>query len=131
MGRTSLERQVDILSGADFRSVRRNARRGTGWMRVTDRSNEARGGGSLVGGVKSVAFAVGIALGDRAVVFVGHSGEWDAEGWDLEKVRLTGWRDGLVRAVLAVNASTVVVLQAGGPVEMPWLGDARAVLRAW
>ena len=59
----SLEEQVVILSGADFWSVAGNARLGTGWLRVTDGPNGARGGGSLVGGVKSAAFPVGIALG--------------------------------------------------------------------
>jgi beta-glucosidase len=59
----SLEEQVALLSGADFWSVAGNERLGTGWLRVTDGPNGARGGGSLVGGVKSAAFPVGIALG--------------------------------------------------------------------
>lgn len=71
------------------------------------------------------------AAADRAVVFVGRSGEWDTEGWDLPDIRLPGRQDDLVAAVLAANPNTVVVLQTGGPVEMPWLGQARAVLQAW
>ena len=65
------------------------------------------------------------------MVFVGRSGEWDTEGSDLESIRLPGRQDELVRAVLAANPNTVVVLQTGGPVEMPWIDDARAVLQAW
>lgn len=71
------------------------------------------------------------AAADRAVVFVGRTGEWDTEGWDLPDIALPGRQDALVAAVLAANPNTVVVLQTGGPVEMPWLADAPAVLQAW
>ncbi len=83
-------------------------------------------------GDADIAEAVRVAkAADRAVVFVGRSGEWDTEGSDLESIRLPGRQDDLVRAVLAANPNTVVVLQTGGPVEMPWIDDARAVLQAW
>ena len=59
----TLAEQVAILSGQDFWSVAGNDRLGIGTLRVTDGPNGARGGGSLVGGVKSAAFPVGIALG--------------------------------------------------------------------
>ncbi|MDZ7904576.1 MAG: glycoside hydrolase family 3 C-terminal domain-containing protein [Cypionkella sp.] len=71
------------------------------------------------------------ASADRAVVFVGRNAQWDTEGWDLENIRLPGRQDELVAAVLAANPRTVVVLQTGGPVEMPWLENAPAVLQAW
>jgi beta-glucosidase len=66
-----------------------------------------------------------------AVVFVGRSGEWDTEGSDLLDIRLPGRQDELVARVAAANPRTVVVLQTGGPIEMPWLGDVAAVLEAW
>ncbi|MBC7478790.1 MAG: glycoside hydrolase family 3 protein, partial [Pseudorhodobacter sp.] len=59
----TLEEQVSILSGADFWSLPAIERLGIGKLRVTDGPNGARGGGSLIGGVKSAAFPVGIALG--------------------------------------------------------------------
>lgn len=71
------------------------------------------------------------AAADRAVLFVGRSGEWDTEGSDLTDIRLPGRQDDLIAAVLKANPNTVVVLQTGGPVEMPWIGQARAVLQAW
>lgn len=71
------------------------------------------------------------AAADRAVVFVGRSGEWDTEGSDLEHIRLPGRQDDLVRAVLKAQPKTVVVLQTGGPIEMPWLAQAPAVVQAW
>ena len=46
-------------------------------------------------------------------------------------IRLPGQQDALAAAVLAANGRTVVVLQSGGPVEMPWIGQAPAILQAW
>ena len=59
----TLEEQVSLLSGEDFWSLPAIPRLGLGKLRVTDGPNGARGGGSLIGGVKSAAFPVGIALG--------------------------------------------------------------------
>jgi len=66
-----------------------------------------------------------------ALVFVGRNAEWDTEGSDLESIALPGRQDELVRAVADANPYTVVVLQSGGPVEMPWLENVAAVLQAW
>ncbi|MGV8856021.1 MAG: beta-glucosidase H [Devosia sp.] len=59
----TLEEQVSLLSGEDFWSVPAIPRLGIGKLRVTDGPNGARGGGSLIGGVKSACFPAGIALG--------------------------------------------------------------------
>ena len=59
----TLAEQVVLLSGEDFWSLPAIARLGIGKLRVTDGPNGARGGGSLIGGVKSASFPVGIALG--------------------------------------------------------------------
>ena len=59
----TLAEQVALLSGEDFWSLPAIPRLGIGKLRVTDGPNGARGGGSLIGGVKSASFPVGIALG--------------------------------------------------------------------
>ena len=59
----TLEERVSLLSGEDMWSLPAVLRVGLGKLRVTDGPNGARGGGSLVGGVKSAAFPVGIVLG--------------------------------------------------------------------
>ena len=59
----TLAEQVSLLSGEDFWSLPAVERLGIGKLRVTDGPNGARGGGSLIGGVKSAAFPVGISLG--------------------------------------------------------------------
>ena len=71
------------------------------------------------------------AQADVAVVVIGRSGEWDTEGWDMEDIHLPGRQNELVAAVTAANPNTVVVLQTGGPVEMPWVSDVAAILQAW
>ena len=71
------------------------------------------------------------AAAETAIVFVGRSGEWDTEGSDLDNISLPGRQDELVAAVLAANPRTVVVLQTGGPVELPWMDQAPAILQAW
>jgi len=58
VGDMSLEEQVSILSGADFWTVAGIERLGFGTLKVTDGPNGARGGGSLIGGVKSASFGI-------------------------------------------------------------------------
>jgi beta-glucosidase len=71
------------------------------------------------------------AAADVAIVCVGRTGEWDCEGNDLPGLAVPGRQDELVARVAAANPRTVVVLQTGGPVAMPWLGEVAAVLEAW
>ena len=59
----TLAEQVSLLSGEDFWSLPAIPRLGVHKLRMTDGPNGARGGGGLIGGVKSAAFPVGIALG--------------------------------------------------------------------
>lgn len=68
---------------------------------------------------------------DVAILVVGREGEWDTEGLDLPNMRLPGRQEELIEKVAAVNPRTVVVLQTGGPIEMPWLEKVSAVIQAW
>lgn len=67
------------------------------------------------------------ARSEVAIVF---AHEWAAEGMD-DTARLDGDQDALIAAVAKANPHTIVVLETGGPVLMPWLSDVRAVLEAW
>ncbi len=67
---------------------------------------------------------------DVAVVVVGTNDEWETEGEDRATMDLPGDQDELVRRVAAANPDTVVVVNAGGPVTMPWADDVAAVLVA-
>ncbi|MCS5733504.1 glycoside hydrolase family 3 C-terminal domain-containing protein [Herbiconiux daphne] len=68
---------------------------------------------------------------DVAVVVIGLPEVFETEGVDREHLRLPEAHDRLVEAVRAVNAETVVVLQNGSPVEMPWLDSVPAVVEAY
>ena len=71
------------------------------------------------------------AEADVAVVVVGSNGQWESEGHDRPDLSLPGRQRELVEAVLEVNPRTVVVVNAGSPVEMPWATRAGAVLMTW
>ncbi|MGN8049140.1 glycoside hydrolase family 3 C-terminal domain-containing protein [Curtobacterium sp. 22159] len=76
--------------------------------------------------------AVTAATGaDVAVVVVGTNSRVESEGYDRTSLALPGYQDDLVRAVAAANPNTVVVVNAGSPVEMPWRDDVAAVLLTW
>ncbi|TWF93543.1 glycoside hydrolase family 3 protein [Saccharopolyspora dendranthemae] len=68
---------------------------------------------------------------DVAVVVVGTNDEVETEGRDRDSLDLPGAQDDLVAKVVAVNPNAVVVVNAGGPVLMPWATDAPAVLWTW
>ncbi|MFD6357280.1 beta-glucosidase family protein [Nocardia tengchongensis] len=79
-------------------------------------------------------FAAAIELArtsDVAVVVVGTTEQIESEGFDRTTLRLPGRQDELVAAVAAANPRTVVVVNSGSPVEMPWRDDVAAVLLTW
>jgi beta-glucosidase len=76
--------------------------------------------------ITRAATAAGAA--DVAVVVVGTDSASESEGVDRTTLALPGRQDDLVRAVAAANPRTVVVVNAGAPVAMPWRHDVAAVL---
>jgi beta-glucosidase len=68
---------------------------------------------------------------DVAVVVVGTTEEVESEGFDRDSLALPGRQDELVRRVAEANPRTVVVVNAGAPVLLPWADDVPAVLLAW
>ena len=65
---------------------------------------------------------------DIAIVF---AYQWESEGMDLENLSLPVKQDDIIAAVAAANPKTIVVLETGTAVTMPWLDKAGAVLEAW
>ncbi|MGW1956432.1 beta-glucosidase H [Streptomyces sp. NPDC001920] len=68
---------------------------------------------------------------DTAVVVVATTERVESEGFDRRDLTLPGRQDDLVRAVAAANPRTVVVVNSGSPVELPWREDVAAVLLSW
>lgn len=68
--------------------------------------------------------------GESDVVIV-FANQWTAESVDAPNLSLPDNQDALIASIAKANAKTVVVLQTGGAVLMPWLNDVGAVLEAW
>jgi beta-glucosidase len=68
---------------------------------------------------------------DVVVVVVGTNEEVESEGFDRTSLALPGRQDELVRAVAAANPRTVVVVNSGAPVLLPWIDEVATVLVSW
>lgn len=71
------------------------------------------------------------AAADVAVVVVATDETVEGEGADRTSLRLPGRQDELVRRVTEVNPRTIVVVNAGAPVELPWRDDVAAIVLSW
>ncbi len=71
------------------------------------------------------------ARADAVIVVAGLNKEWESEGFDRVDMRLPGRQDELIARVAAANPRTVVVVNAGSPVEMPWVEAVPAVVQQW
>ncbi|MGE3599538.1 MAG: glycoside hydrolase family 3 C-terminal domain-containing protein, partial [Dehalococcoidia bacterium] len=77
---------------------------------------------------RAVALA---ARADTAVVVVGLNADWETEGADRVSMDLPGDQDELIRRVAAVNPRTIVLVNAGSAVTMPWANEVAAILQIW
>jgi beta-glucosidase len=68
---------------------------------------------------------------DLSIVVVGTNDNWESEGWDRTDLSLPGRQDELIERVADASPATVVILNAGSPVAMPWLAAVESVLVAW
>ncbi len=101
---------------------------GSMWVSIVDVGVEL----ADVGREESLSNAATLAAqADTAVVVVGSSSEWESEGSDRDSIELPNNQDELVERVLDANPNTVVVLNCGAPMTMPWLDRAVAVVLAW
>ncbi|HEY0476629.1 MAG TPA: glycoside hydrolase family 3 C-terminal domain-containing protein [Kofleriaceae bacterium] len=79
-------------------------------------------------GADPAAAAALAARSDVAIVF---ANQWELEGVDLQTLHLPDNQDELISRVAAAGARTIVVLEHGSPVVMPWIRDVDAVLATW
>jgi beta-glucosidase len=97
---------------------------------------------TYTGGATPAAAAAAASAADVAIVF---AGDGDSEGQDRTGLALDNRtctlfgcvpaegasQDRLIAAVAAANPNTIVVLQTGEPVSMPWLNAVKGVLEMW
>ncbi|MCC6440592.1 MAG: glycoside hydrolase family 3 C-terminal domain-containing protein, partial [Rhodanobacteraceae bacterium] len=72
-----------------------------------------------------------VTLAGRSDVAIVFATQHMSEGFDLPDLSLPEGQDQLIAAVAAANPRTIVVLETGGPVLMPWLDKVSAVIEAW
>jgi beta-glucosidase len=75
--------------------------------------------------------AAAAALAKQADVVIVFANQWTTESEDVPDLSLPAGQDELIAAVAAANTHTIVVLENGGPVYMPWLDRTAAVVEAW
>ena len=68
---------------------------------------------------------------DVAVVVVGTTSLVESEGFDRKDLQLPGRQNELVEAIATANPNTIVVVNSGSPVELPWKDKVAAVLLSW
>lgn len=79
-------------------------------------------------GISPAEAALAARLADVAIVFAVRA---EGEGYDLADLSLPWGQDEMIAAVAAANPNTVVVLETGNPVSMPWRDAVNAVVQAW
>lgn len=79
-------------------------------------------------GVDPSAAAAVAKNADVAIVFVY---QWESEGMDLDSLSLPEHQDDLIAKVASANPHTVVVIESGTAVTMPWVDQVSAILEAW
>jgi beta-glucosidase len=70
-------------------------------------------------------------LARRSDVVIAFGIRVEGEGFDLPDLSLPWGQDAVIEAVASANPNTIVVLETGNPVSMPWHNKVKAILEAW
>ncbi|KAK4685009.1 beta-glucosidase, partial [Tremellales sp. Uapishka_1] len=68
---------------------------------------------------------------DVALIIAGLNADWESEGYDRPDLSLPLRSDELIKRVSAVNPNTIVVVQCGSAIVMPWIEQVAGVVYAW
>ena len=71
------------------------------------------------------------ALAKKADVAIVFAHQWESEGMDLDNLSLPEHQDDVIARVAAANPHTIVVLETGSPVTMPWADHVSTILEVW
>ncbi len=91
----------------------------------------AKAPGANVQFASGADLAAAAALAKNADVAIVFAYQWESEGMDLDSLSLPEHQDGLIAAVAAANPHTIVVLESGTAVTMPWVDQVSGILEAW
>ncbi|MEK7413859.1 MAG: glycoside hydrolase family 3 C-terminal domain-containing protein, partial [Planctomycetota bacterium] len=143
-GKRILAYRTSAEKGADAQpdSVTLNLKAGKAYglrMEYSKRPTDVNGGFIVSFGITTGSDLAGqleravklAATSDIAIVFAGVSRRFEQEGSDRLDLRLPGNQDELIRAVARANPRTIVVVNAGAPIAMPWVDEVPAILDAF
>ena len=68
---------------------------------------------------------------DEVLLIVGTNSDWETEGNDRADFNLPANQNKLIEAILEANQNTVIVINTGSPVHMPWEKKANAIVQTW
>lgn len=95
-------------------------------------------GAVRIGGCKVIDYDTEVAKAaelakdaDNVIICAGLNDNWETEGSDRAGMDLPPGMDGMIEAVAKANPNTVVVMQSGTPVTMPWIGSVAGIIHAW
>ncbi|MDP9100821.1 MAG: glycoside hydrolase family 3 C-terminal domain-containing protein [Actinomycetota bacterium] len=126
LGSAELEVEVELAAGSTVEVLVDYAATGSVFLHGVKLGHAAPEAADLLGRAVAAASAA-----DVAVVVVGTSAEWETEGQDRELLDLPGGQDELVNRVCTANPRTIVVVNAGSAVAMPWADLSAAVVMSW
>ena len=78
---------------------------------------------------EDITAAAAIAKESQLAFVFAH--QWTVEGFDLADLSLPGTQNELIEQVAAANPNTIVVLETGTAVTMPWVDQVSGILEAW
>ena len=118
--------EIELLAGHSYKLLLEYSWKGnTPWRIVRIGHWEVMGEDLLSAAVDLAAEC------DVALIFAGLTNEWESEGYDRTTMDLPGEQDELIRQVSEANPNTIVILNSGAPVSMPWLEKIPAILQSW
>lgn len=128
LGMASIEREVpiELVAGEPVELVAEHRARGAGFLSMAKIGLRPVDADDMVGDAVAAA-----EVADVAVVLASTSEEWESEGHDRDTMDLPGDQDELIRRVAAANPRTVVLVNTGAPVTMPWADVVAAVVQVW
>lgn len=75
--------------------------------------------------------AEAVLLAKRSELVIAFGIRVEGEGFDLADLSLPWGQDAVIDAVASVNPNTIVVLETGNPVSMPWRDKVKGIVQAW
>jgi len=126
LGSVPVEVEVELVAGRPYRlaaELRVNSGLPLAGVRI--------GATPVVADDALEAAVAAAATADVAIVVVGTSPDHESEGFDRSTLALPGEQDQLVARVAAANPRTVVVINTGAPVTLPWVELPAAIVATW